>query len=81
MKDVKINFTNQDKALLDILIKVVARGKYTYDGAEETIVASDAMRWLSRLKKQIETEASKPDMEIKSIDALKAPEKVKKGKS
>lgn len=80
MKDVKINFTNQDKVLLDILVKVVARGKYTYDGAEETIVASDAMRWLSRLKKQIETEATKPEMEIKSMDALPTPEAPKKGK-
>jgi len=79
MKDVKINFTKQDKSLLDNLVRVLARAKMELEGVE-VLVAADSMRWLSRLQKQIELEAAKPNMEVVSTDALKSPETPKKGK-
>lgn len=76
MDDVKITFTKQDKALLDNLIKVVARAKLELEGVE-ILFAADSMRWLSKLQKHVEEEAKKPSMDISLSEPIKSP----KGKS
>lgn len=76
--DVKINFTAQDKALLDNLIKIIGRAKIELEGVE-ILVASDSMRWLSRLQKQIEEEAKKLAIEITNTSPIQeSPKKAKK---
>lgn len=76
MDDVKITFTKQDKALLDNLIKVIARAKLELEGVE-VLFAADSMRWLSKLQKYVEEEAKKPSMGV----PLSEPIKSLKGKS
>ena len=76
MDDVKITFTKQDKALLDNLIKVIARAKLELEGVE-VLFAADSMRWLSKLQKHVEEEAKKLPMDISLSEPIKSP----KGKS
>jgi len=80
MKDVKINFTKADKNFLDNMIRVLARAKLELEGVE-ILLAADSMRWLSRLQKQIEEEAKKPEIEIKDTEPIKSIESTpKKGR-
>ena len=75
MKDVKINFSKADKTLLDNLVRLLGRAKLELEGVE-ILVASDSMRWLSRLQKQIEEEIKKPDIEVVNTEPIK--KKIKK---
>jgi hypothetical protein len=71
MKDVNLKITKADKTLLDNLIRILGRIKIELEGAE-ILLASDSMRWLVRLQKQIEEEAKKPDVQIKNTEPIKA---------
>lgn len=78
MKEVSIKINQQDKALLDNLIKILGRAKIELEGVE-ILVASDSMRWLSRLQKQIEEEAKKSAIEITNTSPIQeSPKKAKK---
>ena len=79
MRDVNIKFTKQDKSLLDNLIRMLGRAKMELEGVE-ILVAADSMRWLSRLQKQVEAEASQPDMKITDSEPIKADTKPKSSK-
>lgn len=80
MDDVKIRFTKQDMALLDNLIKIVARAKHADYIGVEVIAAAEAMRWLSRLQKQAEDEFRKSPIEIVSNNPISEKKPEKKGK-
>ena len=77
MKDVKVTITKSEKNLLDNLIRIMARAKIELEGVE-ILIASDSMRWLSRLQKQIEEEQKRPDIEIKETAPIKEKEVDKK---
>lgn len=79
MKDVQIKFTPQDKALLDNLIRVLGRAKLELEGVE-ILAAADSMRWLSRLQKNVEEEAKKPDISVTSTEPIHKPTSRKKAK-
>lgn len=64
MNDVKINITKSDKSLLDNLIRLLGRAKFEGLETAEILVASDSLRWLSRLQKTIEADASRPPVEV-----------------
>ena len=49
---VKVEITPQDEKQIDLLIKMIARAEFKLEGVE-VIVASEAMKWLSRFQKQI----------------------------
>lgn len=80
MKDVKINITQTDKALLDNLIRMLGRAKLELEGVE-ILVAADSMRWLSRLQKVIEEEVKRPPMEIADTTPIKENKPIKKKKA
>jgi hypothetical protein len=79
MNDVNLKFTKQDKSLLDNLIRMLGRAKLELEGVE-VLVAADSMRWLSRLQKQVEEEASKPPMQVTSDAPIMEPVKKKGSK-
>jgi hypothetical protein len=68
--DVSVKITKQDKALLDNLVRILGRAKIVLEGVE-ILVAADAMRWLSRFQKQIQTEDSKPPINIVATEIEK----------
>ena len=71
MNDVKINFTKQDKSLLDNLIRLLGRAKFSDLEANEILVGAESLRWLSRLQKNVEDEAKKPPLDIVSNEPIK----------
>lgn len=71
MKDVTIKISKLDKSLLDNLIRLLGRAKFEGLEANEIIIGSDSLRWLSRLQKQIEEAAAAPPMEIVSTEPIK----------
>lgn len=79
MKDVHIKFTSSDKALLDNLLRLIGRAKLELEGVE-VLAAADSMRWLSRLQKNIEEEAKKPDISISNTEPISKPTKASKAK-
>lgn len=77
-KVIKIEINNQDKALLDTLIKLLARVKVELQGAE-IIAAAESMKWLSRLLKRIEDEEKAPEIKVVEPEPIKTePKKVLK---
>lgn len=77
-KNVKIEINHQDKALLDTLIKLLARVKVELQGAE-IIAAAESMKWLSRLQKRIEDEEKAPEIKVVESEPIKSePKKVLK---
>jgi hypothetical protein len=72
MKDVHVKITQQDKNLLDNLLKMLGRAKMELEGVE-ILAAADSMRWLSRLSKQIEEESKKPDIQITNTEPITKP--------
>lgn len=79
MKDVHIKFTSGDKALLDNLLRLLGRAKLELEGVE-VLAAADSMRWLSRLQKNIEEEAKKPEISITNTEPISKPTKARKAK-
>ena len=65
MEIANIQFTKQDKQLLDNLIKVIARASISLEGVE-ILAAADSMRFLSRLQRQIE-EYKAPEVAISEV--------------
>lgn len=58
---VSIDITKQDKLQLDNLVRLIGRMKIELEGAE-VIMASDSLKWLIRLQKQIEELDNKLDI-------------------
>lgn len=71
MKDVTIKFSKLDKNLLDNLIRLLGRAKFESLEANEIIVGSDSLKWLSRLQKDIEDAAKAPPIQITSTEPIK----------
>ena len=73
MSDVNIKMSKQDKALMDNLIKLLSKSTASLEGVE-ILAAADAMRWLTRLQKQVEEELQKPPVSnIKENKKMKKP--------
>lgn len=64
---ITLDITKQDKLQLDNLIRLIGRMKIELEGAE-VLMASDSLRWLVRLQKNIEELDNKPDVEIKPLE-------------
>ena len=63
--EANIQFTKQDKQLLDNLIKILTRAEIKLVGVE-IIAAGDSMRFLSRLQRQIE-DYKEPEMALSEV--------------
>lgn len=74
---VSVEITKSDKLQLDNLIRLIGRMKIELEGAE-VLMASDSLRWVIKLQKQIEELDNKPDIEIKDTEPIKQEEPKRK---
>lgn len=73
--DVKISFSKNDRNLLANAIVIMSKAKHPDYLGTEIIAIADTMRWLSRLQKQIEEEASKPEIKVVEAEPIKKAKK------
>lgn len=76
---VSVEITKQDKLYLDNLVRLIGRMKIKLDGAE-VILASDSLKWIVKLQKQIEELDNKPDdvLQVVNKEPIKEQPKAKK---
>lgn len=74
---VSVEITKSDKLQLDNLIRLIGRMKIELEGAE-VLMASDSLRWIVRLQKQVEEQDSKPEIEVKDTEPIKQEEPKRK---
>lgn len=70
---VSVEITKQDKLNLDNLIRLIGRMKIELEGAE-VLMASDSLRWIVKLQKQVEEQDNKPDIAITNPEPIKQEE-------
>lgn len=76
---VSVEITKQDKLNLDNLIRLIGRMKIELEGAE-VLMASDALKYIVRLQKQIEELDNKPDIQVVDTEPIKQSEEPKRKK-